>query len=115
MGKPIRFLSGLWLLALVLLNPVAVHARYVGGETQCPICGSPASPTSESTTSGGAPSYTEGKNGSVTSYVYDAFGQRTQVTDAAGNVTTMNYDAVGNMITRTNARGLLQFVRRIRE
>ena len=27
-----RLLSGLWLLALVLFNPLAVEAHYVGGE-----------------------------------------------------------------------------------
>ena len=36
-----RLLSGLWLFALVLFNPLAVEARYVGGEppNQCAVCG----------------------------------------------------------------------------
>ena len=34
-------------------------------------------------------------------YGYDAFGQRTAVTDTLGNVTTYGYDAVGRLITIT--------------
>lgn len=36
-----RLLSGLWLFALVLFNPLAVEARYVSGEppNQCAACG----------------------------------------------------------------------------
>ena len=36
-----RLLSGLWLLALILFNPLAVETRYVGGEppNQCAACG----------------------------------------------------------------------------
>ncbi|CAH1086150.1 ATP-binding protein [Candidatus Nitrotoga sp. 1052] len=59
-------LSGLWLLALVLFNSLAVEARYVGGEppNQCAACGCVVCNASkQSSPSGSAPSYTEGNLG----------------------------------------------------
>src|SRR5262245_20443542 len=65
MGKPKRFMSGLWLLALVLFYPVAVEARYVGGEPPfCCKC-TPGRICSDIPGAGSALSLTEGNLGEV--------------------------------------------------
>jgi RHS repeat-associated protein len=45
------------------------------------------------------------KDGHVTSYQYDAFGNETNRTDALGNVTSDTYDADGNRLSMTDPLG----------
>ncbi|HKA45045.1 MAG TPA: hypothetical protein VKF40_23885, partial [Burkholderiales bacterium] len=69
MGKPMRFMSGLWLLAFVLFYPVIVEARYVGGEApnKCATCGCACGcalcQAPNVSACGCMPSYTEGNTG----------------------------------------------------
>lgn len=46
--------------------------------------------------------YTD-KDGNVTKYQYDAFGDRIQTIDAIGDITIMTYDSVGNVTSITDA------------
>ncbi|WP_168797370.1 transglutaminase domain-containing protein [Lampropedia aestuarii] len=43
--------------------------------------------------------------GHTTTYSYDAFGRRTQTTDAAAGIHRMEYDNNGNLLKETNPRG----------
>ena len=80
MGKPMRFLSGLCLLALVLFGSAGVEARYVGGEPKCPTCDDCpqcATTSYRDAASGSTLSYTEGNlsdGHSVGETVSSAFG-----------------------------------------
>lgn len=44
-------------------------------------------------------------NGSTTTYDYDTYGNRIQVTDPEGNATTFTYDVIGRKTSTTNAEG----------
>lgn len=79
MGKSIRFLSGLWLLVLILFGSTGVEARYIGGEppNKCGTCACDPCPAPNVSSSGSNLSYTEGNlsdgyNGGPT--VSSAFG-----------------------------------------
>ena len=50
------------------------------------------------------PDSTTERDGTVTTYTYDAFGDQIQVTDAQGHITTNTYDANGNKLTQTQTR-----------
>lgn len=41
----------------------------------------------------------------VTTYVFDAFGNNTRITEPNGSITNMTYDRFGNVLTRTDGRG----------
>ncbi len=43
--------------------------------------------------------------GGTTQFQYDPLGRLVQVTDALGNITTYSYDAAGNKLTQTDANG----------
>lgn len=93
MGKSIRFLSGLWLLVLILFGSTGVEARYIGGEppNKCGTCGCAcrcaACPAPNIPSSGSNPSYTEGNTG-------DSYNGGATVSSAFGP--TLSFSAVYN-------------------
>jgi RHS repeat-associated protein len=93
MGKSIRFLSGLWLLVLILFGSTGVEARYIGGEppNKCSTCGCAcgcaACPAPNIPSCGCSSSYTEGNFG-------DGYSGGATVSSAFGP--TLNFSAVYN-------------------